>query len=406
MNLVYEAIDTKGRNVQDTVQAASIKEGVEALRRQGLFVTHVAPATVEAAQGAAARDKGSAGSTRLPIKQLMMFTRQISMLLTSGSALVPAINAVAAQMKNPSHRLILDIIKDDLEQGLSLTDALRKHPGAFDASYCAVVAAGESSATLPQMFNRLATIIGKRRATRNKIIGALIYPALLMGLSFNIMGVMMFFVVPRFSEMFVNLGVELPMSTKVIMAVADTLKSQWILILLAVIAIISGLVYLLRTTAGKQILSNAQTRVPLLKILMSRLIQGQTFRILGMLLEARVGLLESLELARGVTTNDQFQGMYDTLEDSVTRGESISQAIERCGLVSPSVVQAIRTGEQSGRMGEAVSFVADILDEENTELLGTATKLIEPLILIFMGFIVGTIAISLFMPLFDMTSAI
>ncbi|GJM24942.1 MAG: MSHA biogenesis protein MshG [Phycisphaerae bacterium] len=406
MNLVYEAINEKGQHVHDTVQAPSLKEGVETLRRQGFFVTHVAPATVEVSQGNAAKHKGSHDSHSLPLKQLMMFTRQMAMLLTSGSALVPAINAVSAQMKNPAHKAMLDVIKDDLEQGMPLTDALRKHPNAFNSSYCAVVAAGESSATLPQMFTRLANIIVKQRATRNKIIGSLIYPTLLLGLSVKILAVMMFFVVPRFAGMFSTLGVELPWSTKFMMTVANTLRSQWIVIVLMVAAFISGIVFLLRTKAGRQILANAQTRIPFLGRLMSRLIQGGTFRILGMLLEARVGLLESLELARGVTANDQFQGIYDNLEDSVTRGESISGALERSKLISPSVVQAIRTGEQSGRLGESISFVADVLDEENTELLGTATKLIEPMILIIMGAVVGAVAISLFMPLFDMTSAV
>jgi type II secretory pathway component PulF len=406
MNLVYEAIDQKGKHVHDTVQAPSLKEGVEALRRQGLFVTHVAPTTVEVSQGSAAKQRGTREKYSMPLKQLMMFTRQMSMLLKSGSALVPAINAVSAQMKDQASRAMLNVVKDDLEQGMPLTDALRKHPNAFSSSYCAVVAAGESSATLPQMFTRLANIIVKQRATRNKIIGSLIYPTLLLFLSVKILAVMMFFVVPRFAGMFGTLGVELPWSTKVMMTTANTLRSNWIVIVLLVAAAISGVVFLLRTKAGRQILANVQTRIPFLGRLMSRLIQGQTFRILGMLLEARVGLLESLDLARGVTANDQFQGIYDRLEDSVTRGESISGALEGSKLVSPSVVQAIRTGEQSGRLGESISFVADVLDEENTELLGTATKLIEPLILIIMGAVVGAVAISLFMPLFDMTSAI
>ncbi len=406
MNLVYDAINEKGQHVHDTVQAASVKEGVEALRRQGYFVTHVAPSTVEGAQGGVAKKKGGDEKYSLPLKQLMMFTRQMSMLLTSGSALVPAINAVSAQMKSPSAKAMLAVVRDDLEQGMMLTDALRKHPNAFNSSYCAVVAAGESSATLPQMFNRLAHIISKQRATRNKIIGSLIYPILLLALSVKILAVMMFFVVPRFAGMFGTLGVELPWSTKVMLSTANTLRSQWILIALMVATSIAGVVFLFRTHKGRQILANVQTRIPFLGRLMSRLIQGQTFRILGMLLEARVGLLESLDLARGVTANDQFQAIYDNLEDSVTRGESISGALEDSSLISPSVVQAIKTGEQSGRLGESITFVADILDEENTELLGTATKLIEPLILIIMGAVVGAVAISLFMPLFDMTSAV
>ncbi|HRX83810.1 MAG TPA: type II secretion system F family protein [Phycisphaerae bacterium] len=343
---------------------------------------------------------------RIPVSQLVLFTRQMAMLLTSGSGLVPALAAIGPQMRHERHKRMLEAIRTDLEEGSTLTEALGRFPRAFDASYCAVVAAGESSARLPQMFNRLAVIIGKRRAMRNKIVGSLIYPALLILLSIKIMAVMLFFVIPRFAGMFDTLGVKVPASTQMLMSLATFLRSYWYLAVLMVAGVIGLTVYLLRSRQGRQFLANMQTRIPVAGRLASRLIQGQTFRILGMLLEARVGLLEALELASGVTRNDQFQNLYASLREAVTRGDSISGALDAGKLINPSIVQAVRTGEQSGRLGEAVSFAADILDEENTELLGTATKLIEPMVLIVMGAIVGTVAVSLFMPLFDMTSAI
>ncbi len=406
MNLTYEAIDSGGRKVHDTLQAPSVKDGVEELRRQGFFVTNIAPAADKGPSAARRKATSADRGTRLPANQLVLFTRQMSMLLTSGSGLVPALNAIAPQMKAPQYRRMLEIIRNDLEEGMTLADALGKFPRAFDAAYCAVVAAGESSARLPQMFSRLALIIGKRRAMRNKIIGALIYPALLSTLSIKILAVMMFFVIPRFAGMFETLGVELPATTRALLVMADAMRSHWLIIALAFVAAVVGVIMLFRTAAGKQFLSNIQTRIPIVGRLMSRLIQGQTFRILGMLLEARVGLLEALGLARRVTANASFQKLYSALEESVTQGDSISGPLERSGLINPSIVQAIRTGEQSGRLGDAISYVADVLDEENAELLSTLTKLIEPMVLIGMGLIVGTVAISLFMPLFDMTSAI
>ncbi len=406
MNLTYEAIDPKGQRVGNVLQAASIKEGIEELRRQGLFVTKIEEDGPKTTKREATQKVSDPTSCKMGLAPLMLFTRQMAMLLTSGSALVPALTAIAPQMKSPQHRRILEAIKVDLENGMALTDALRKYPKAFEPSYCAVVAAGESSATLPQMFNRLANIIQKRRGLRNKIIGSLIYPALLSTLSVKIIAVMMFFVVPRFADMFKNLGVELPVSTKVALGISDTLIQYWPIVLILVIGGISSCVALLKTKKGRQILCDAQIRVPLIGKLMSRLIQGQTFRILGMLLESRVGLLEALDLARGVTANRKFQNLYSNLEESITRGESICDAMSHSDIISPSIIQAIRTGEQSGRLGESITYVANVLDEENTELLVTVTKLIEPLVLIVMGIVVGTVAISLFLPLFDMTSAI
>jgi type II secretory pathway component PulF len=342
----------------------------------------------------------------MSVGQLVLFTRQMTMLLTSGSGLVPALSAIAPQMRAEKHRRMLEAIRNDLEEGLTLTDALNRYPRVFDASYCAVVAAGESSARLPQMFARLAVILGKRRAMKNKVIGSLIYPTLLIGLSIKIMAVMLFFVVPRFAEMFDTLGVAVPATTQALLHLAGALRSYWYLALLLVAGTIAGLVYLFRSPNGRQLVANMQTRIPLVRYLARRLIQGQTFRILGMLIEARVGLLEALELAGRVTRNDQFQALFTAMSDSVTRGESVSGAMDNGKLIGPSIVQAVRTGEQSGRLGEAITFAADVLDEENTELLATATKLIEPMVLIGMGLVVGIVAISLFMPLFDMTAAV
>lgn len=406
MILTYDAVDTNGQAIHDTVQAGTVKEAVEELRRQGLFVTEIATTKEKSSGDHAPVSDEALADLKLPLNTLVLFTRQMSMLLTSGSALVPALTAVGKQMRNPSHQRMIDLLKENLEAGESLTDALRRFPRVFDPAYAAVIAAGESSATLPKMFSQLANVIGKRRAMFNSIIGALIYPALLLVLSQAILAVMLFFVVPRFADMFKTLGVDVPSTTQILLDAASALRGSWMYLGTGALLLGGGFWYLVRTPSGQQILANVQIMPPVVGKLMSRLIQGRTFRVLGMLLEARVGLLESLDLARKVTRNHRYAELYDALEDSVTRGETLSDPLQASGMVGPSIIQAVRTGEESGRLGESIAYVADVLDEENTELLNVVTKLIEPLILIIMGFIVGTVAISLFMPLFDMTAAI
>ena len=407
MNLTFEAIASDGARVRDCLEAVSVKEGIDSLRKRGLMVIRIEPdASRQPADRTATQADSDSARVKLPVKQLMLITRQLAMLLKSGSALVPAIVSVSRQMCRPEHRRMLEIIREDLEAGRPLTESLRRFPRCFDVAYCAVVAAGESSATLPEMFERLAGSVGKRRSMQNRIIGALIYPALLIMLSANIMAVMLFFVVPRFAVMFENLSVELPRSTKFMLAASSMMQSYWYVAVLVIAAAVSGAIYLVRSPRGLQWASNMQTRVFILGRLMSRLIQAKTFRILGTLLEARVGLLDALELARGVTRNRQFQDLYERIDEAVTNGESVSGVLEGTSLINPAIVQAIRTGEQSGRLGEAITFAADVVDEENTELLNTLTRLVEPVILIVMGLVVGTVAVSLFMPLFDMTAAV
>jgi type IV pilus assembly protein PilC len=405
MNLTFEAIDGSGRNVADIIEAPSAKEAVESLRQKGLFVTHIARAKVEEVR----RRIGAASSefvkVRFSLRQLVMFTRQMAMLLTSGSGVVPALNALSRQLKDARQQGVIRQITADLEEGFPFAEALRKYPAVFDASYCAVVAAGEASARLPQMFAKLAAIMGKRKAMRNKVVGATAYPVLLTLLCVGILNVLLFFVIPRFGDMFRGLGVPLPASTKFLLAVAGGLRTWWPVPVGAAIGLVIALVYLCKSAVGRQLVSDAQIRIPLVGRIMSRLIQAEMLRILGMLIEAKVGVLDALDLARGVTRNRRYLQMCDDMEEAVTAGNSLSQIMERSELVDASICQAVRTGEESGSLGESISYVADVLDEENTELVGVATKLLEPLILIGMGVVVGVVAISLFVPMFDVTAA-
>ena len=406
MNLTYEAIDGSGRSVADMVEAPSIREAVDGLRKSGLFVTHIARAREEDAPRRMAAAGQELARVRFSSRELVFFTRQMAMLLTAGSAMVPALSALTRQMRRPMHVALLRQVIADLEEGFPLAEALRKYPLIFDASYCAVVAAGEASATLPQMFAKLAAIVGKRRAMRNKVLGAMAYPALLIVLCTSILNVLLFFVIPRFGDMFTTLDVPLPWSTEIMLNVSMGLQAWWP-VPVSFVFVTAGLVaFAVKSPRGRQFISDAQIRIPLAGRILSRLIQAQMVRILGMLIEAKVGLLEALDLARGVTSNRQYAALCDSLEEAVTAGNSMSGAMEKSGLIDPGICQAVRTGEESGSLGQSISYVADVLDEENTELLAVATKLVEPLILIVMGVVVGIVAISLFMPLFDVTAAV
>jgi len=437
MNLTYEAIDTDGQRTTDTVEAADRQEAIESLRHRGLFVTritktqdsrastafehdakgvrqtterHTRP-TMERKVGVAperriGRPTGSKGGPKIGLKTLTLFTRQMAMLLRAGSGLVPAMSAISRQMSNPGHKSLLLRIVGDLEEGSTLTDALRKHPRTFDPVYCAIVAAGEASASLGDMFERLATIVGKRRAMRRKILGALAYPALLIVMCGSILQVLLFFVLPRFADMFVQLGIEAPSSTKALLALGTFIRGYWAVALIAVAAGVIGGLTILRSTRGRQCVCNLQIRIPLIGRLRSRLIQGQVLRTMGMLIESRVGLLDTLELVRESTKNDRFQRLFDGLENAVTSGGQPSTAFEGSGLVDPSICQAVRTGEESGSLGEALTYCADVMDEANEELVNVVARLLEPAILLVMGAVVGGVAISLFLPLFDLTSAI
>lgn len=401
MLLTYDAVDAKGKAQRNTLEAADERDAVDQLRRRGLYATRIERPKADAAPTA----RNAAAASRMPLGTLVLFTRQMAMLLRAGSALVPAIVAIRRQMKKPAHAALLTRIVNDLESGDTLTDALRRHRETFDPVYCAIVAAGESSASLPAMFERLAGIVARRRSMRNKIIGALAYPALLVCMSAKILGVMILFVLPRFNEMFKQLGVTPPAITRALLHTGGFARGNWPWLVAGAVAAIGALIWVLMSQTGRSWLSNFQLSIPIVGRLRSRLIQAQAFRTMGMLLESKVGVIDALELARQATRNRRFQTLFDAIEDAVTAGGQLSAALESSRLIDPSLCQAVRTGEESGRMGEAMSYSADVLDETTAELMNTVMKLIEPAILMVMGALVGGIAVALFMPLFDLTAA-
>ena len=414
MILSYDAVDAGGKRTSDTIDAATTRLAVDELRRRGLYVTKISEPRRCAVQPstrtlpnakAMGHPSKSSARVKLPLKTLVQNTRQVAMLLRAGSGIVPAFMAIRRQVQRPGQAVLLGQVIADLEDGLTLTDALRKHPQTFDAVYCAIIAAGEASGTLTEMFDRLAVIVGKRRAMRKKILGALAYPALLIGMCSQIFLVLLFFVLPRFNDMFLQLGVEAPATTKAMLATADVIRGYWPLLLGAALAVGGGVAWMLSTDRGRQWLSNVQLRIPVVGRLRSKLIQGQIFRTMGMLLESRVNVLETLDLVRESTRNNRFQALFTGLQHVLTSGGRLSTAFEESGIVEPYICQAIHTGEDSGNLGGAMTFCADMLDETNEEFVNVVTKLIEPIILIGMGIVVGGVAISLFVPLFDMTSA-
>ena len=404
MILTYDAINTDGHSVNDTIEAPDPKAAVQELRRRGLYVTRVSERSHHKAGRAIRLD--SSKVLRLPLKTLVLFTRQLAMLLRAGSGIVPAMTAIKRQMKKAGQAALLGKIIEDLEDGARLTDALRKHSRTFDPVYCAIISAGEASGTLTEMFERLASIVGKRRALRNKVVGALAYPALLVFMCGNILLVLLFFVLPRFNNMFVQLGVDTPATTKFLLSIGSFVAGYWPVMLGALIASGMGVAAMLTSANGRQWLSNVQIRIPVIGHIRSRLIQGQVFRTMGTLLESGVGVLDTLELVSESTRNNRFQKLFTNLEDVVTSGGRLSSAFEASGLVEPHTCQAIHTGEDSGNLGGVLTYCAEILDETNSELINTAMRLMEPVILIGMGLVVGGVAVSLFLPLFDLTAAI
>lgn len=403
MKLAYKAYDSLGKAVNGTIESADVTAAAEALRRKGLFVAEVEASTAPGKRGGAHRlaRRGRRGQT---IKQVAVFTRQLYVLLHSGTQLVEAIGALERQAKPGPWQEAVSGLRGRIEEGASLSEALTHYPDYFDAVYRSCVAAGESSGFLGEMLDRLATLKQRQLRTRNAVIGALIYPMLLSVVALTIFPMLLIFVVPRFASLFASLDVPLPASTELLVNVSGALRSYWwAALLVPVLLVVSGVAFL-RTDRGRRFRDTALLRLPVISGVVKSLVVARIVRLLAVLMEGHVPVLESLQFVGQAAGNVHYAELISRAEAHVVRGEPLSLAFADETLISPSIHEAIRSGEQSGRLDSLLLNVADFLDEENEVIVRSLASIVEPCILIVMGVLVGFIAVSMFLPLFDLTA--
>jgi type IV pilus assembly protein PilC len=402
----YEAVDRAGKEIADIIDAQTADEAMEQLHSRGLFVTRVSH--VEADSPGGARRKlgsllsGRAGNTR----DRMLLTQQMAMMLHAGSQVVPALTAIQSQIENPAWRKVVEDVCQKVETGAALSAALSDYPAVFDQTFRAIVSAGESTGSTAEAFDRLAAMTKTQQEIKLKVIGALIYPAVLLLMSLSVVGTLMFYVLPKFDDMYKALGTRLPAITTVMIAVSRWITGNKAIAVLGAAALIAAPAVMWRLPTGKKVLDQVSINLPLISRVIQRIILAKIFRVWGTLVHSNVPLLEALRLSRDSTNNDRFLVMMDDLIRSVEEGDPVGESLARNPLVPATLSSAISTGEQTGQLGESLIFLADYLDQENGETIATLTRLVEPLILVLMGAVVGTIAISLFLPLFEMTSAV
>lgn len=403
MKLAYEAFDAAGKAVRGTVEANDTLEGIESLRRQGLFATRVEPAG-EHGPGASRPHRPRRLGRLRRLRHLAMFSRQLHVLVSTGTPLVDALGALTRQATDPKWRKVVADLRAHVEQGDSLSRAMESHNDYFDPVCRSLIAAGESSGSFDAMLDRLANLTRKQVHVRTAIRGAMIYPCLLIFVASAVMILMFTFVLPRFASLFQSLGVPLPPTTKFLMVLSDGLRHYWWAHLAGIIASAVGCSVWLNTGQGRYAVHTLLVRGPMLGPIMRGFATARIIRVLGVLITGKVPLLESLQLARHTAGNVHYAKLVASAEQAVTRGSTISSVFAESTLIQPSLTEAIRSGEQSGQIGTLLLSMADFMDEENEVVVRSLTSILEPLILIALGLVVGFIAMSMFLPLFDLTS--
>jgi type IV pilus assembly protein PilC len=343
---------------------------------------------------------------RVPPRELLFFTSQLSLMLETGASLTDALGAIAAQTENALFRGVLERITTDVTGGKMFSSSLATHPKVFSTIYVSMVRAGEKGGFLNDMLRRLTEFQRLRQELSSKIWSNLAYPAVLTLMSLSVVIFMMTYVLPKFLEVFEGKEDILPLPTKLLMATSYSLMDYWYIYLAAALGLIVGGVSWLRTATGRRQWDRWKLRIPLTGKICQLLYASRLLRTLGVMLESGVPLLDGVDVTSGTVGNQEYVGFLVQLSDSVERGQRLADSFQHSPLFTPTIKQMVNTGEMSGNTGMVMLRMADHYDNVVAERLKGLTSLLEPLIVAAMGVTVGFIAMALFLPLFKISRAV
>ena len=342
------------------------------------------------------------GSRRL--ENLAMFARQLYVLVSCGTPVVQALQALERQTKDESWRDTLRALRLKVEEGDTLAEAMAPHPRSFDAVTRTLVAAGETSGALNEMLDRIASLTEQRLQIRRAVVGALMYPIILLFVAVGAFVTMMMLVLPKFAGLFETLDMPLPPTTKILVSLSESMVSYWWAAILAIVATCFVVPMIFKSEAGRKKFDHAVLAMPKVGKIVRSFTMARISRLLGVLIQSHVPMLDAIALTRGATSNGRYKKLLEDTEDIVRKGESLSTAFSNTDLIAPSTAEAIRSGEQAGQVGTLLLNIADFADGDNETIVKSLTSIIEPFVLIILGLMIGIVAISLFLPLFDLTA--
>lgn len=413
----YEAMDASGQEVKAELEAADSAEAVSRIRAMGYFPTKVKEKGARkrgpaGAKQAAPGKKKSAGSGlsfgRVGNKQLCQFSRQLSTLQDAGLPILRSLRILEQQQKAGLLKSIIRQVGDDVEGGATLSEAMGRHPKAFDRLFVNMVQAGEAGGVLEIILQRLADFMEKSQRLKRKVIGAMIYPAAVMTFAGGIVFMIMWLVVPKFEEIFKDFGTELPGVTLLLLAISNWLVYSygWAVIIFSPIAIMIFLRILKQFSAGRYAVDWVKIHLPVMGSIVSKSSIARFTRTLGTLISAGVPILEAINITKETAGNEIYARALGRVHDAIREGDTFANPLRAAKVVDAIVVNMIDVGEETGDLDKMLLKVADNYDEEVETLVSSLVSLLEPVMVIALGTTVGFIVIALFMPLVKLITAV
>jgi len=395
----YSARSTAGEIQTGEIDLASRDDVMGFLRKQRLL-----PIKVEEkkAKGGFNLSLGSGIQTR----DIVIFTRQFATMINAGLPLVQSLDILAKQSENKALQKIIGEVLYDVEAGHTLADAMRKQTKTFTDLYVNMVAAGEAGGILDTILLRLATFLEKADALRRKIKGAMIYPGVIFSVAIGAVSVLLIFVIPTFQNMFESAGVPLPLPTQIVINLSKILQHWWWAMIAAIVAALAAMKAYYKTPNGQLQLDKLTLNIPVLGPMLRKSAVARFTRTLGTLVASGVSILDGLEITARTAGNRVIHDAIMESRTSIAGGETISEPLKKSGVFPPMVVQMINVGEQTGGLDEMLTKIADFYDEEVDAAVEALLAAMEPIMIVFLGGIVGGMIVAMYLPIFDMINTV
>jgi type IV pilus assembly protein PilC len=397
----YTARNSANGQIQKGQVDVKSREEVSAyLRKNRMMLVSVREAPKKMTLG------GGLGKARVKIRDIVIFTRQFATMINAGLPLVQSLTILAEQTENKSLKEVTKAVVHDVESGNTLADAFAKHPNAFSSLYVNMVAAGEAGGILDTILIRLATFLEKSDALIRKVKGAMIYPAVIFSVAIIAIAVLLIFVIPTFQSMFASVNMELPLPTRFVIGLSNLLIGYW----WAFIAAIAGTLFSLKkyyaTTSGQRRIDGILLRAPVLGDILRKSAVSRFTRTLGTLISSGVSILDGLEITAKTAGNMVVHDAVMESRQSIAGGETISAPLAKSQVFPPMVISMIAVGEQTGGLDEMLTKIADFYDEEVDVAVSSLLSLMEPVMIVVLGVIVGGMVVAMYLPIFDMMNAV
>jgi len=380
------------------IEAPDRSSAVGELRRRAILVTKIAEKT--------APKMSFKFGGKVKDKEMAIFTRQFSTMIDAGLPLVQCLNILAEQSESKTLRSVTGQVARHVEAGSTLADALRRHPRTFDDLFTNLVEVGEAGGILDVVLQRLAAYIEKAAALKRKVKAAMVYPCAIIGVALLVVIFMLTFVIPTFAQMFKDLGADLPLPTKIVMMLSDFVRSYILLLIAGMIGAVMALRSYYRTEGGRATIDALMLKLPVFGTLVRKVAVARFTRTLGTLVQSGVPILDGLRITARTAGNKVVEKAVLQCRAAVTEGKTLADPLRTSGVFPPMVTQMISVGEQTGALDAMLSKIADFYDDEVDTAVSTLTSLLEPIMIVFLGVVVGGLVVAMYLPIFKLVTLV